>query len=41
LLTPMTWEELGQTDSDSAGRVLWLDSTISGAQRYYRIELLP
>jgi hypothetical protein len=41
LLTPMTWEELGQTDSDSAGRVLWLDSTVSGAQRYYRIELLP
>lgn len=41
LLTPMTWEELGQTDSDSAGRVLWLDSTVSAAQRYYRIELLP
>ena len=41
LQPPMIWEELGRTESDSAGRLIWVDPMVSGNKRYYRIEPLP
>jgi hypothetical protein len=41
LQAPMVWEEQGQADSDSEGRILWLVPVDSSAQRFYRIEPLP
>ena len=41
LQPPMIWEELGRTESDAAGRLIWVDPMVSGNKRYYRIEPLP
>ena len=41
LQAPLVWEELGQADSDSEGRLMWLAPVHLSAQQFYRIEPLP
>jgi hypothetical protein len=41
LQAPLVWEELGQADSDSEGRLMWLAPVHLSAQQFYRVEPLP
>jgi hypothetical protein len=38
LIEPQTWNELGQGDSDQAGRFLWTESVGPKSHRFFRIE---